>query len=142
MAAPEIEERWGRNSNLLFETMQFLANRGEPVHKLEIEKHLRDVQPPTADEEIVRSTNGAQSWLNWFHWRTVAFSKVGWISKQRGNWSITDQGRQALARFTTPAALWSEADRLYGEAKPSQRVYLVRGSSVSGVNLVHDLWLR
>ncbi len=51
---------------------------------------------------------------------TVDCVKAGWLLKQKGRWSVTEEGRQAYQRFTDPEAFYKEAIRLYRKWKKSQ----------------------
>jgi restriction system protein len=44
---------------------------------------------------------------------TIAPVKAGWLRKERGVWSITDDGRQALIDFPDPESFGLEARRMY-----------------------------
>ncbi len=48
---------------------------------------------------------------------TVGLAKAGWLTKSVGVWTVTDAGKEALARFTTPEAFYREAARLYSAWK-------------------------
>jgi restriction system protein len=39
--------------------------------------------------------------------------KAGWLVKNKGQWSLTQEGQQALSQFTDPADFTRESDRLY-----------------------------
>ncbi len=51
---------------------------------------------------------------------TVDTVKAGWLVKNKGVWSITDEGRQALARHTDPESFYREAVRLYDAWRSNQ----------------------
>lgn len=51
---------------------------------------------------------------------TVDCVKAGWLIKEKGTWSVTDDGRQALFRFPEPDAFYRRAVKLYAEWKASQ----------------------
>jgi restriction system protein len=51
---------------------------------------------------------------------TIDASKAGWMLKQKGQWSVTDQGREALKQFPDPGAFFRRAKELYGEWKGKQ----------------------
>lgn len=51
---------------------------------------------------------------------TVDAVKAGWMRKNKGVWSITEQGGQALNEFAKPEAFYREASRLYHKWKKSQ----------------------
>src|SRR5262249_52293528 len=51
---------------------------------------------------------------------TIDASKAGWMVKQKGQWSVTEQGRAALDQFPDPADFFRRAKELYGEWKGRQ----------------------
>jgi restriction system protein len=44
---------------------------------------------------------------------TIGPVKAGWLVKDNGHWSVTDEGRAAYSRFENPAEFMREATRLY-----------------------------
>jgi restriction system protein len=51
---------------------------------------------------------------------TVDCVKAGWLIKEKGTWSVTDEGRQALVDHPEPEAFYRRAVKLYAEWKASQ----------------------
>lgn len=51
---------------------------------------------------------------------TVDCVKAGWLIKEKGTWSVTDEGKQALVTFPEPDAFYRRAVKLYAEWKASQ----------------------
>ena len=51
---------------------------------------------------------------------TVDCVKAGWLQKQKGRWSITDEGKQAFAADPNPESFYKRAVKLYHEWKASQ----------------------
>jgi restriction system protein len=51
---------------------------------------------------------------------TVDCVKAGWLVKDKGIWSITDEGRKAHAELTDPEAFYRRACKLYSEWKAAQ----------------------
>lgn len=51
---------------------------------------------------------------------TVDCVKAGWLLKQRGRWSITDEGRAAYEQLTDPEEFYRRAVKLYQKWKRSQ----------------------
>ena len=51
---------------------------------------------------------------------TIAPVKAGWLTKSKGRWTLTDEGRTALDRFQDPAGFIREASRLYRQWKTAQ----------------------
>jgi hypothetical protein len=51
---------------------------------------------------------------------TIGPVEAGWLVKDSGRWSVTDEGRTAYERFTDPAEFMVEAARLYRVWKRQQ----------------------
>ncbi len=51
---------------------------------------------------------------------TIGAVKAGWLIKEKGSWTLTDQGRQAYKEFPDPMAFFRESDRLYREWRRDQ----------------------
>jgi restriction system protein len=51
---------------------------------------------------------------------TIGPVKAGWLLKQKGVWTLTDDGRAALEKFPDPEALFRESNRLYRAWKAEQ----------------------
>lgn len=51
---------------------------------------------------------------------TVDCVKAGWLVKEKGIWTITDEGRKAHAELTDPEAFYRRACKLYAEWKAAQ----------------------
>lgn len=51
---------------------------------------------------------------------TIGPVKAGWLLKERGIWTVTDDGKAALVSFPDPEALMREASRLYRAWKAEQ----------------------
>lgn len=102
---------------------------------------------PANDEELVERSNGTSKWLNDLLFQTTNLVKAGWMTKDgSGTWTITDAGRAALQEFPDSTEFHRESNRRFQQWRRDrdrvrQRAWLVRGSSVLGVNMVGD-WLR
>jgi restriction system protein len=53
---------------------------------------------------------------------TINSVKAGWLVKNKGQWSLTDEGRTAYGEFTDAEAFQREAGRLYRAWKKGQPV--------------------
>jgi restriction system protein len=65
---------------------------------------------------------------------TVDCVKAGWLVKDKGIWSITDEGRAAHADLTDPEAFYKRACKLYAEwkaAQPDAETSSATGASVA-----------
>lgn len=65
---------------------------------------------------------------------TIGPVKAGWMVKDRGTWSITSDGRDALARFSDPAILEAEVSRAYRAWKSERDADEVRDDNESFEN--------
>ena len=134
-----------RRNQRLREAMAFLDSRPAGADKTEIEFHVASAVPPTPDD-LELNSSGVLKWLTAFHWYSTAFTRSGWLIKDgSGHWAITDAGREALKEHSDPEDFNATASNLYAQwyaahKAPRPRPWLIRGSSVSGHNLV-PLWL-
>ena len=61
---------------------------------------------------------------------TIGPVKAGWLMKDRGRWSLTDEGRSIYKRFSDLEQFTKEADRLYRQwrrAQPAEEEVAVEG---------------
>ncbi len=135
-----------RVNELLREATSFLAGQSKPTHKREIVRHLSQAFDLT-DQERQVVKNGMEAWADRFDWMSIGLVKAGWVIKDgSGVWEVTAAGRAALDQYPDPSsfhAAIARAYKLWAESnRPTQRrAWLVRGSSVLGVNLVPE-WLE
>lgn len=52
---------------------------------------------------------------------TVDCVKAGWLLKDKGTWSVTEDGKKAYAELPDPESFYRQACKLYAEWKASQR---------------------
>jgi restriction system protein len=55
-----------------------------------------------------------------FH--TIAYTKAGWLIKEKGQWSLSEEGIKAYKEFSDPEKFQEEAARLYREWEQAQSV--------------------
>ncbi len=125
--------------------LELLRDRG-PLRWEEIQAALRIDLDPTAEEDLELVSNGSERWWNLIAWGTTDLVRAGWMTKRSGTWAVTDDGVQALVDISDATELRATAARMYREwynaraEQRTQRAWLVRGSSVLGVNMVPQ-WL-
>jgi 5-methylcytosine-specific restriction protein B len=123
-----------------------LAERSEPTPRSEVIDFLAAHFPPEGNEADIVAGGKEQRWRDQFLWQTTNLVKAGWIVKDgRGTWTITDKGRQAIHDYPEAISIHREANRLFNEWNQERksvqhRAWLIRGSSVLGVNVVPQ-WL-
>jgi restriction system protein len=58
---------------------------------------------------------------------TVDCVKAGWLLKDKGIWSITDEGRKVHAELVDPEAFYRQAVKLYNKTKASPPSFHLAG---------------
>ncbi len=85
---------------------------------------IRDVEalvPPTPFEQAGYPNYPTKPRYPWhIRFATISPVKAGWLVKNKGGWTLTDEGRTAYAEFTDPEAFQREAHRLYYSWKKGQ----------------------
>jgi 5-methylcytosine-specific restriction protein B len=136
-----------RNIPRFREVLAFLAEQPDGrADKGAVFNHVEQRFPPE-DSDSELSKSGPPRWENSLHWSTTGLVSAGWMTKDgKGEWSITDAGRQALLSYPDALTFRATVDRLYEdwiEARNAEqrRAWLVRGSSVRGASVVQE-WLE
>jgi 5-methylcytosine-specific restriction protein B len=126
---------------------EYLRTHGGTANKSDILAWVAGLLEPNDDEKTLRST-GDPKWQNDVEWQSTTLVKAQWMTKDgTGVWTITPEGVQALDDHPEAADYHTEAIRRFNEwrrerdEKRVRRAWLIRGSSVRGVNLVPS-WLR
>ncbi len=92
---------------------------GLPAHQV-----LRDVEarvrPIPFEQENYPNRPGVRRYPKHVRFASISPVKAGWLVKDKGQWSLTDDGRAAYKSFTDPEAFQREADRLYHSWKKGQ----------------------
>jgi 5-methylcytosine-specific restriction protein B len=133
-----------RTGVLLRASMEYLASHDTRTRQ-QVLDHLAETMDLTPDE-CELDKNGRPAWVIRFLWTSVGMVKAGWIEKDgSGVWVATPAGRDALSAYPDSESFRWAAHHAYEEwskaSKSTQtRAWLVRGSSVLGVNLVNE-WL-
>ena len=64
--------------------------------------------------------SGGQRFDKTVRFATVDCVKAGWLVKDKGIWTVTDEGRKAHAELTDPEAFYRRAVKLYNEWRAAQ----------------------
>jgi len=110
----EITKR--RTGELIRGVFKILLDNPEGMAARSVLERLRTTVPPT---EFEASTYPKHPDIPRFE-KIVRFStigpvKAGWLTKDKGQWFLTDPGRKAFEKFTDPELFMREAGRLYRE---------------------------
>lgn len=114
---PEITRR--RTGEMLRELFRILLPLPEGMQArdalAELEKHLT-----LSEYEQGEYASGGKRFDKIVRFATVDLVKAGWLHKEKGRWTITDEGKQAYEHFVEPEAFYKEAVRLFHQWKASQ----------------------
>ena len=75
--------------------------------------------PPT-EYELGTYKGGGRRYEKIVRWSTVDTVKAGWLTKSKGRWTLTDEGRAAEKEYKNPEEFYREASRLYRRWKASR----------------------
>jgi restriction system protein len=85
---------------------------GLPAQQVLQEVEVR-VPPTPFEQENYPKRPGVRRYPKHVRFASISPVKAGWLVKNKGQWSLTDDGRTAYASFTDPEAFQREADRFY-----------------------------
>lgn len=84
------------------------------------------------------ATTGHTRWRSILAFSSVGMVKAGYVSKERGVWTLLPEGRAVLARGVEPKAYLAELDRRYRAWKASQIVESAAAGDSAAVALGED----
>jgi restriction system protein len=77
-------------------------------------KKLEQTVPPTSFEEShYPNRPGVRRYERIIRFSTIPAVKAGWLIKDKGQWTLTEDGRNAFEKFTAPEQFIRESMRLY-----------------------------
>jgi len=115
----EITRR--RSGELVRGVFQILLSHADGLRAKEVLTQIESLVPPTPFEASdYPNTPGIRRYERIIRFSTIPAVKAGWLVKNKGDWSLTDEGRAAFQRFTDPEQFMREVRRLYGEWKKGQ----------------------
>jgi 5-methylcytosine-specific restriction protein B len=103
-----------RIHSLMRELVVILSENPEGVQIRELLKFLKERMPPNDAEQGLNSSGVMRYDTNVRFW-SVGLSKAEFVTKEKGVWRITEQGRQALAEFPDTTTFGLEVNRRYRE---------------------------
>jgi restriction system protein len=115
---PEVTVR--RRGELVQGVFRVLADHPDGLPARDILERLRRIVPPTDfEKDDYPNRPGVRRYEKIVRFSSIKAVKAGWLVKERGRWSLTDEGRKALAHYQDPEQFEREADRLYRQWKAS-----------------------
>jgi restriction system protein len=98
-----------------------LMDKPEGLPVAEVLKTVEErVRPTPYEQADYPSTPGVRRFEKTVRFATIGPVKAGWLVKNKGQWSLTDEGCAAYAAFPDPEALQHEWSRLYRAWKKAQ----------------------
>ena len=80
----------------------------------------RRVPPTPFENEAYPRNPSVRRYPKVVRFSTIGPVKAGWLVKENGRWSVTEEGRNAYEAFTDPSDFMAEASRLYRVWKRQQ----------------------
>ena len=105
-----------RSREQLRAVCELLAEHPKGLHVREVVAKVKKRVPPT-EAELTLTSSGSERYDTNIRWWSVDLVKAGWISKEKGIWRLTHQGRQALEDYPDPHEFGGRANALYREWK-------------------------
>lgn len=110
-----------RQGELIRGVFEVLLDKPEGLQAAEVVKAVETRVPPTAEEQAdFPRWPGVRRFEKTVRFATIGPVKAGWLVKDKGVWTLTDEGRSAYQSFPDPLALQQEWGRLYREWKKAQ----------------------
>jgi restriction system protein len=114
---PEITRR--RTGEMLRALFEVLMPVPEGVQAREALSAL-ETRLTLSEYEKGEYASGGRRFDKIVRFATVDLVKAGWLFKEKGRWTVTDDGLKAFQEFPDPEAFYKEAVRLYHQWKATQ----------------------
>lgn len=113
-----LSKEQSRSRRLIAETFEAALRSlaAAPGGRLHRDDLMRQIESNVAMDAWAMETyesSGRVRWKSIFGFNSVALVKGGYVTKERGYWSITDEGRSVLASGFDRYGFLAEADRRY-----------------------------
>lgn len=110
----EITRR--RSGELVRGVFKLLSEHPDGLAVKAVLEGLADIVPPTEFEKTTYPRRpDVRRYEKIVRFSTIAPVKAGWLVKNKGLWTLTDEGRKAYKQFVDPEQFMREAERLYRE---------------------------
>jgi len=116
---PEVTRK--RTGELVRGVFKILLPHDDGLPSKDVFQQLEELVPPTRFEnETYPNKPDTRRYEKIVRFSTITTVKAGWLIKDRGQWSLTDDGRSAYERITDPEEFAREASKLYRKWKRGQ----------------------
>lgn len=111
------KERWGRYKRFVLE---ILRDHPEGLHWKDLFAELDALLPANDFENGSYESSGKRRRPYIVRFSTIALVKAGWLFRDKGFWTITEEGKEALIKYKTPDEIQKQAGLLYNEWRAGQ----------------------
>lgn len=110
-----------RTGEFLRKVSQILLDKEEGLHVREIFRKIQETTPLTEFElGYYPSSPDSPRFMYLIRFSSISMVKGGWLLKNKGIWTLTEEGKAAYHKFQDPEAYCLEVNRLYKEWERSQ----------------------
>jgi restriction system protein len=109
-----------RAGELLRGVFHLLDNVPDGRPAREVLGELEKLVPPTTFEASNYPATDVRRYERVVRFQSIPSVKAGWLTKTKGRWSLTDEGRKAYKQFTDPEQFMRESVRLYKKWEQTQ----------------------
>lgn len=106
------KERWGQYKK---NVLSILCDHPEGLHWKVLFAELDNIMPPNEFENDSYESSGQRRRPYIVRFSTIALVRAGWLIKDKGHWSITQEGREVLQTYKTSDEIQKQSGRLYNE---------------------------
>jgi restriction system protein len=104
-----------RTGELLRKLFQILLEQPEGLRGRDALARLKERVKMTEYEKGSYESTGGLRFDKIVLFATVDASKAGWLIKDKGQWTVTEQGKEALEQYLDPKEFYRRAKELYAE---------------------------
>lgn len=109
-----VAQRKGRLMRALFEILKLAPDGLQAKDAIAAVKQKVELAP---EEQGAFVESGLEKFPHLLRFSTITVVKAGWLLKEDGTWSLTSEGEEALAKYTSPEEFWKQARILYAQWK-------------------------
>lgn len=109
-----------RSGEILAMLLRILSGAPEGMRASAALKALAESMDLTEHERGVYPSTGKRRFEKIARFSTIGAVKAGWLIKNDGIWTVTDEGKSALTQFADPEAFYRECARLFAKWKELQ----------------------
>jgi len=111
------KERWGQYKR---NVLSILRDHPDGLHWKVLFAELDKIMPANEFENDSYESSGQRRRPYIVRFSTIALVKAGWLIKDKGFWSITQEGKEALITYKTSDEIQRESGLLYNEWRSNQ----------------------